>query len=198
MPKNAIRAFRRRLGISQAELARRAKTSPQQIGRLEGSKRKLTLEWATILARALNCQASDLMFPENAQLEIGTAYINIFLANGETAGNHAISFHSTILGKFFDDAVSSRLQLYEVNTNEISKSVSRGDFLLVDRDTTTVTKPGVYLIDIAGVKSWRYLTPSVTGLAIVVHSDSDQITPESVAEGSLTILGRACMRISAL
>ena len=197
MPKNAIRSFRRRLGISQAELARLAKTSPQQIGRLEGGQRKLTIEWATVLAKVLNCQASDLMFPENARLAASPVYRNIFLADEETAGEHAISFHLAILKKL-QMLPSDHLELYEVGTNDISKSAGKGDFLLVDRDKTTVTGPGVYLIDISGVKSWRYLSPSATGRAIVVHSDNDQMAPETIAESSLTILGRASAKLAPL
>ena len=93
MQKNGIRSFRRRLGISQSELARRAKTSPQQIGRLEGGQRKLTIEWATILAQVLNCQASDLMFPENARLAGSSVYRNIFWLTRKSPAT--MRFHST-------------------------------------------------------------------------------------------------------
>src|SRR4051812_29772500 len=65
MHKNGIKAFRERLGLSQAELARRARTSRQQIGRLEAGHRKLTMDWAVELAKVLLCAPSDLMFPDN-------------------------------------------------------------------------------------------------------------------------------------
>ena len=198
MQKNGIRSFRRRLGISQSELARRAKTSRQQLGRLEQGKRKLTMQWATDLAKVLNCQPSDLMFPENARLGGGSDYRNVFLVNEESAGDQAISFHEAILKKFLMEAKSDRLELCEVETNDISKSAAKGDLLLLDRDSTTVTRPGIYLIDIAGAKSWRYLSPSATGRMIVVHSDNEQMAPESVAASELTILGQARLKLSAL
>jgi DNA-binding XRE family transcriptional regulator len=198
MPNNGIRSFRRQLGITQAELALRVNTTRQQIGRLEDGKRKLTMQWATDLAKVLNCRASDLMFPETAMLGDSAGYRNVFLAQTGSPDEHAISLHSDILKRLMMEASSNRLELHEINTNDIKKSAGKGDFLLVDRDITAVTGPGVYLIDIAGVRSWRYLSPSATGRTVLVHSDNEQMAPEAVTESDLTILGRARAKLAAL
>ena len=195
MPRNGIRFFRSRLGINRAELARRANTTRQQIGRLEDDKRKLTLHWATVLAEVLNCSASDLMFFDNARLG-AAVHRNIFMASAKNADDYAISLHSDILQKL--TAPASRLELFEVDTNDIHKSAAKGDFVLVDRDATGVARPGVYLIDVAGVQGWRYLSPSATGDTVLVHSDNEQMVPETVAEGRLKILGRVRAKLAAM
>ena len=198
MQKNGIRAFRRRLGISQSELARRAKTSRQQLGRLEQGKRKLTMQWATDLAKVLNCQPSDLMFPENARLGGGSDYRNVFLVKEEGAEDQAISFHEAILKKLLMEATSNRLELCEVDDQRHQQECGQRRPSAGGPRQHTVSRPGIYLIDIAGARSWRYLSPSATGRTIVVHSDNEQMVPETVAESELTILGQARLKLSAL
>ena len=58
-----MRALRERRGLTQAELARLAHTTPPQIHRLENGQRKLTLEWAGRLAPHLAAAAEEILFP---------------------------------------------------------------------------------------------------------------------------------------
>lgn len=60
---NALKHFRKKAGLSQQKLADAADTSQPQILRLEGSRRKLTKEWAERLAPHLGVSAETLMFP---------------------------------------------------------------------------------------------------------------------------------------
>ncbi len=61
---NRIREWRRRRGLSVEELARRSRTTPSQISKLERGERRLTLDWMTRLAKALACRREDL-FPSD-------------------------------------------------------------------------------------------------------------------------------------
>jgi len=60
MAANNLRQLRTAQGLSQAKLADRAGTSAQQIDRLEKGERKLTVEWLTRLAGALDVQPHEI------------------------------------------------------------------------------------------------------------------------------------------
>lgn len=64
MPDNRIQELREAKGWSQADLAEAIGTSPQQIGRLEAGKRKLTVDWMTSLAQALGVGMTELLAPD--------------------------------------------------------------------------------------------------------------------------------------
>jgi phage repressor protein C with HTH and peptisase S24 domain len=59
-----LKNLREANGFSQAELAKKAKTSQPQINRLETGERELTRTWAERLAPHLGTTAMRLMFPD--------------------------------------------------------------------------------------------------------------------------------------
>lgn len=61
---SVLKKFRLEKGLTQTELAKRVGTSQAQIFRLENSERKLTVEWAERLAKALSTSAKFLLFGE--------------------------------------------------------------------------------------------------------------------------------------
>ncbi len=63
---NRVRERRRRRGLSIGELARRSRTTPSQISKLERGERRLTLDWMTRLSKALGCRREDLL-PSEAE-----------------------------------------------------------------------------------------------------------------------------------
>jgi transcriptional regulator with XRE-family HTH domain len=58
---NRVREWRQRRELSIEELARRSRTSPSQISKLERGQRRLTVEWMSRLAKALGCRTEDLL-----------------------------------------------------------------------------------------------------------------------------------------
>jgi transcriptional regulator with XRE-family HTH domain len=58
---NRIREWRRRKGLSMAELARLTRTTASQISKIERGERRLTVEWLGRLAPALGCRRQDLL-----------------------------------------------------------------------------------------------------------------------------------------
>lgn len=61
MSKNRIAELRSRKGWSQEELAQRVGTTNQQIGRLEGGQRRLTVDWMDRIAGALGVTVNELL-----------------------------------------------------------------------------------------------------------------------------------------
>jgi transcriptional regulator with XRE-family HTH domain len=58
---NRVREWRHRRELSIEELARRSRTSPSQISKLERGQRRLTVDWMSRLAKALGCRTEDLL-----------------------------------------------------------------------------------------------------------------------------------------
>jgi DNA-binding XRE family transcriptional regulator len=87
-----IKKARTKLELSQAELARLAKTSPQQIERLENGKRELTRAWAERIGPHIGVQPFRLVFGENAELAVGLSpYDIVFLEELLTTAFETIS-----------------------------------------------------------------------------------------------------------
>lgn len=59
--KNRIKELRKARGLTARELAKKVKTSPSQISRLEKSKRKLSLEWILRLSGAMDVTPNELV-----------------------------------------------------------------------------------------------------------------------------------------
>ena len=59
--ENRIKELREERNLSQYDLAERAETTAQQIGRLEKGTRKLTVEWLTRLSKALVVDPEDIL-----------------------------------------------------------------------------------------------------------------------------------------
>ncbi|MFZ5704934.1 MAG: helix-turn-helix transcriptional regulator [Pseudomonadota bacterium] len=60
-PDNRIREFRKKAGLTQAELGKAVGLHQTQIGNLENGTRELTFEWARRIADALDCLLVDLL-----------------------------------------------------------------------------------------------------------------------------------------
>jgi len=63
---SVLKKYRLEKGLTQTELAKRVGTSQAQIYRLENSERKLTVEWAERLAKALSTSARFLLFGDTS------------------------------------------------------------------------------------------------------------------------------------
>ncbi len=66
MAGHKIDEMQRRADVSEAELARRLKTSQTQLQRLKVGDRRLTLDWLRRIARALDCSVADLLSDADA------------------------------------------------------------------------------------------------------------------------------------
>lgn len=197
--KNGIKLFRERANLTKSELARRVGTNRQQLGRLEESQRKLSVEWAERIAPVLKCTPQDLMFPELARVDT-TRFNNVFeiAENGEKLPESpGLALESEFLDRMLPNASKHRLRYMMVETDQANSVVTKGDALVVDTDDKLPTRPGIYALEIAGVVQWRYLTPTTEGL-VRIHSEGAGVLNETVQPDKLKVIGRARLRISTL
>lgn len=184
--------------MSKAELARRIGTTRQQIGRLEDGQRKLTREWADMIAPFLGCTAADLLFPEMAQIDT-KRFKNVFdvAENGVAAESPVLSLDQEFLARLLPSASRHRLRLMMVDSDHPGTMVAKGDAIVIDMDDTVPSRPGLYAIEIAGAHQWRYLSPTTAG-TVQVHTDNRKTPEETVKPSEIKVLGRARLRISTL
>lgn len=83
--QNRIREWRERRGLTMHELGQRVGTEASQINKLEKGSRRLTAEWMSRLARALDCAPADLLVPDHLPTAGGEL--------GETAGLPPLAPH---------------------------------------------------------------------------------------------------------
>lgn len=194
--KNGITLYRERAGMRKAELARRAGISPQQLGRLESGRRRLTKDWAAKLAPVLRCTVQELMFPDASLVDI-EKYSAIYdlLADDGPDLSPVLSISHGLYKRMVPTAGDARLQIMFVDSDDLGETAQRGDALIIDLDENTPRRPGIYAIDIAGEPQWRRLSMMTTG-QIRVSSDNPAVEDETVSPKNLTIIGRAKLRIS--
>lgn len=73
---NRIREMREKRGLSQEALARACNTTNQEIGMLERSERRLTVDWMADIARALDVRMRDLLIEEETDLVRDVAVVS--------------------------------------------------------------------------------------------------------------------------
>lgn len=194
---NGIRMFRERMKISTSELARRVGIGRQQMGKLERSKRKLTVEWANKIAPHLNTTPQELMFPNIAKADLNRfqSVFEIAGGSGPLPSEPSISIQHDLMAKLAPGVSGKRLQLVLVDNDDMSKYVARGDAVILDLDAKEPSRPGLYALRIAGTMQLRFLSPSTTG-TILVRSDNPDIPAETANPADLDIIGRARLKIS--
>lgn len=67
MKKNALFKIRKKLHLTQKDVAERVNATPGQIYFLESGERKLSPEWLDRLSKALNCSKAELLGEEPAE-----------------------------------------------------------------------------------------------------------------------------------
>lgn len=196
--RNGITLYRERAGLTKAELARRAGISPQQLGRMENNRRKLSRKWANMLAPVLNCTPQELMFPDAALVDT-EKYSAIYdlLEDGGADSTPLLSISHSLFQRMVPSARLHRLQVMFVDSDDVSSHTKRGDALIVDLDDNEARRPGIYAVNIQGEPQWRRLSVMTTGM-IRVTSDDPAVEDEVVKADSLTVIGRAKLRISAI
>ena len=71
MIRSRIREIRKERGLTLQQVAERADTTAQTIGRLETGMRTLSIDWVERIAKALDADSSELLsLPSEGDLEI--------------------------------------------------------------------------------------------------------------------------------
>lgn len=183
-----VRRFREALGITQAEVGRRCGWTQQSFQNKESGKRKITLEEAIAISRALGVDIGDLIGNQDVRECLEKTkwslrdytlvpYFDIHACAGDgifvdgefTLGTVAFKTE-WLFGLEFDP---ERLGLIRVSGMSMSPSILDGDMLLVDtsRRARTIKTDVAYVVLYDGELMVKRIEKSSDG-GVVLYSDN--------------------------
>lgn len=80
-----------------------------------------------------------------------------------------------------------KLVIVRVGHHDLEPEVQAGDYIFADVACRTVSRPGIYLLVIAGLPAWRRCEPLVGENVLVSHG----VNKQEVRTKDLRVLGRA-------
>jgi SOS-response transcriptional repressor LexA len=164
-----------RLGITNAELARRVDKPPQTVGRWVNGERAYGLDDARDIARALNVTVAEVALHE-ADLDALRAKD---LANGSAMAS---------LG------VGANIDTMPVVGDAMVPTFGAGDVVIIDKSSTSIVSGDIYAIRDGDAMAIRRLEKRADG-SIEVYADNARIRPRVVSAADIQVLGRVSARI---
>jgi transcriptional regulator with XRE-family HTH domain len=216
---NHLEAWRKARGLSQEKLAQRIRppTDKTQISKLEKGDRRLTDEWLTRIARALHCEARDLLGPPGASTATaieGDEVPEIDAQVGAGGGGHMMRERTKRAGHrnetISDDPVlgswrfptgyltrelrakPSASRVIEVHGDSMAPTLLSGDRVLVDTSQQSPSPPGLFALwDGLGIvaKRLEYI-PNTDPPQIKIISDNTRHEPYTRTAEEVQVIGR--------
>jgi SOS-response transcriptional repressor LexA len=145
--KNRIKALREAQSLSQDDLAKRAGTTRQQIFRLEKNQRRLSDVWIERLARALDCDPTELIGAAMAQRVPAVPALPVI--DSVQAGDWTPPADPYAKGQgmalvYPATPVGPRAFALEIRGDSMEPEFHAGDRVIVDPDVTPL--PGDYVV----------------------------------------------------
>jgi phage repressor protein C with HTH and peptisase S24 domain len=209
---NNIARFRAERGWSRPELAKRMKTTPQQIERLEKGQRTLRQIWIDRAADAFEMPPAAIISPINGVLPTSPEQsLTVSADSGEVVPIHKLDLSLSMgPGTLIDDYVetepvafdlaflrsitrapSDRLRLVTGIGDSMFPTLAWGDMILIDTtDRALARQDGIYWIDLFGAAGIKRLR-AVGKRRVQVKSDNPAVEDQEVDAGDLRIEGRA-------
>lgn len=170
-----LREWRLAKGLTQPELAARSGTVKSEISRLEKGSRRMTLEWMSVLAKALGVSAEDLM--TIPPMGFGAVSPPPLKAGDEPA--------STAFGVDMKNAVT-------ISGDDWAGVYSPGDVMLYDTTKRSTAVPGLFAVEIEGERMVRRVTPSPDGPLLTCGNSG---YPPTKLDDEYSVLGRIVARL---
>lgn len=211
---NNIAAFREAKGWARPELAKRMKTTPQQIERLEKGQRGLTTDWIEKAALALDVSVGDIITPgarqndsepddvdssrqaQNADLdevEIQQWDIAYGMGGGSfldlpvTGDRHKFS-RSWL--RQFTHAPPQQIFLASGTGDSMTPTILDADIVVIDTSQREVRMADrIYAAAYGQTGIIKRLRPMPDG-SVKILSDNPNVSPETAYDGELSIVGR--------
>jgi phage repressor protein C with HTH and peptisase S24 domain len=209
---NNIQLLREERGWKRPELAKRMKTTPQQIERLEKGQRALRQLWIDRAADAFGVSPAAIISPSGEILPSPPEQVRpISVDAGEIVPIQKLDLSLSMgPGTLIDDYVeaepvafdlafiraitrapSDRLRLVTGIGDSMHPTLNWGDQILIDTtDRALARQDGIYWIDLfgaAGIKRLRTVGPN----RVLIKSDNPTVDDQEVDADDLRIEGRA-------
>ena len=176
-----IRELREERHMTQSDLAKRLGTTGVSVSRYEREPGRVTVPMLEQIAKALNCHVADIL-----GLGRSTERTVIVLPVRGLPKKMALDFEiAEELGN------TETLQVVEVEDDAMMPTMGRGDRCVIDRSVSSVTKDGIYVIDIDGMTLIQRIAWNPIRKTMHISSDSPLHAPLGEAQpGDVKIAGR--------
>lgn len=190
---NNIQALREAKGWNRPELAKRMKTSPQQLERLEKGQRNLTSDWIDKAARALGVPPADIITPlgkvalpdfaptvgaSDGDGAIALKRINLAFAMGDGTNldDHVeegrIEFDANLL-RAISTSPASRLVVADGVGDSMRPTLLDSDMIVIDTLQTDIIADRIYAMSIYGSGAVKRLSPASRTEVEVISDNPD-------------------------
>ena len=167
--------------MTQNDLAKRLGTTGVSVGRYEKEPSRVTVPLLEQIAKALNCHVADLI--DVGQVSERSA---IVLPVRGQAKSMALDYE--VAEKLGDIAT---LQAVEIEDDAMLPTMGRDDICVIDQTVNSVTRDGIYVIDVDGRTLIQRIAYNPIKRTIFISSDSPLHAPLGEAQpGDVKIAGR--------
>lgn len=212
---NNIELFRTKRGWKRPELAKRMKTTPQQVERLEKGQRGLTLDWIDRAAEALEVTPAQIITPagEGAEIvpivasptrglipsndddtvEIMSLDLRFSMGSGTTIDDYIeetpVRFSYDFV-RSFTRAPANRLRRAQGVGDSMWPTIQNSDAVWIDMTQTMLNlNDRIWAISLFGAAAIKRLRTVGKGKILVI-SDNPDVPNQEVEEEDLRIGGR--------
>jgi transcriptional regulator with XRE-family HTH domain len=193
---NRLRELRRARGMTQDALARLVNTSHATIQRLETGRRRLTDEWANLIAPALHCSPNELFC--GAVKPISKPVRHVPQVSWVKASELAPEPHTLEEGDYerlipYPSNRSSLIAL-EVTSDSMDRVASPGSIIIVDIEDRELVDGGYYIFRRHGDTTFKQYRASPSRLKPRSYNDEHETIYldglENAEEPDLQVVGR--------
>lgn len=177
MMQSRIREIRKSKGLTLMQVAAKANTTAQTIGRLETGMRKLSVDWVKIIARALEVDPSELLslpeggdIPIEGEVTIERGVLNKaigILALRVAAQNPVALKISQNIGAY----LKGDTLVFENRDSEILENALGTDCLVTLKDDTR------HFVKLAEVKGRKVTLAPITTRGVVIKGEAKSAAP---------------------
>ena len=176
-----IRELREERGMTQNDLAKRLGTTGVSIGRYEKEPSRVNIPLLEDLAKALNCRVADI-------LGLGQSSERSVIVLPVRGQDKSMALDYEVAESLGDTAT---LQAVEIEDDAMLPTMGRGDMCVIDRMVDSVTRDGIYVIDIDGMTLIQRIAYNPIKRTMFISSDSPLHAPLGEAQpGDVKIAGR--------
>lgn len=164
-----------RVGVSNAELARRIDRAPQTVGRWIRGERAYGLDEAREIAKALSVSVAEVALDEDDLRDI---------RGQDDAAGAAISS----LG------IGTNIETLPIVGDAMTPTFGAGDVVIVDKSATSIASGDIYAIRDGDAVAIRRIEKRSDGM-LEIYADNQRIRARIVSPDEIVVIGRVSARL---
>lgn len=207
--ENLIKQRREALGLSQKKLGETIGVSQQHINRFEQNY-PVPLKHLPALAKALEIDISELLPPEFKSIDFSARRkensINIEMINATACcGDGTENFSENVIGfwqmpkeeyRAISTIAPEHIKMLRVYGDSMEKTLSDGDWVLVDISRNFFDSDGIFLIRLSTGLAVKRIQGTL-GTEVVICSDNKLYHPITAPAGEIQIVGKVIYTLKA-